>query len=76
MEQAWRLQWGSLLACTAARAVATSLLELPGARGSDGSTPPSHEVELDFRYAGLAWRKWLLVLTLLIRDGGCVKKKG
>ena len=54
VEQAWRLRWGSLLACTAARAVATSLLELPGARGSDGSTPPSHEVELDFRYARLA----------------------
>ena len=47
-EQAWRLPWGSLLACTAARAVATSLLEHPCARGSDGSTPPSHEVELDF----------------------------
>ena len=28
-EQAWRFRWGSLLACTGARAVAMSLLELP-----------------------------------------------
>ena len=47
-EQAWRLRWGSMLSCTAARAVAASLLELPGA------TPPPHEVERDFRFAGLA----------------------
>ena len=51
-EQAWRLRWGSLLACTAARAVAMSLLELPGARGADGATPPSHEVE---RGLSLPW---------------------
>ena len=55
-EQAWRLRWGSLLACTAARAVAMSLLELPGARGADGATPPSHEVErrLSLRWASVA----------------------
>ena len=29
-EQAWRLRWRSLLSCTAARAVATSMLELRG----------------------------------------------
>ena len=38
VEQAWRLRWGSLLACTAARAVAASLLELPFAQGADGDT--------------------------------------
>ena len=52
-EQAWRLRWGSLFSCTAARSVAMSLLELPGARGADGHCPPSHDVERDFRHAGL-----------------------
>ena len=33
VEQAWRLRWGSLFSCTAARAVAASLLELPGISG-------------------------------------------
>ena len=32
VEQGWRLKWGSLFSCTATRAVAASLLELPGAR--------------------------------------------
>ena len=53
-EHAWRLRWGSLLACTAAKAVADSLLELPGVFGADGDVPPSHEVERDFVFAGLA----------------------
>ena len=53
VEQAWRLRWGSLFSCTVARAVASSLLELPGARGTDGLCPASHEVERDFRHAGL-----------------------
>ena len=30
------------------------LLELSDARGADGATPPPHEVERDFRFAGLA----------------------
>ena len=47
-ERAWRLRWGSLLSCTVARAVAHSLLELPGASGADGDTPPLHEVERTF----------------------------
>ena len=51
VEQAWRLRWSSLFSCTVARAVATSLLELPGARGADGDCPPSYEVERDFRHA-------------------------
>ena len=46
VEQAWRLRWGSL-ACTAARAVAAPLLELPCAHGADGGTHASHEVERD-----------------------------
>ena len=54
VEQAWRLRWGSLLSCVAARAVALSLLELPGVSGADGDTPASHEVERDFVHAGLA----------------------
>ena len=53
-EQAWRLRWGSLLASTAARVVADSLLELPSVFGADGDVPPSHEVERDFVFAGLA----------------------
>ena len=52
VEQAWRLRWGSLLSCAAARAVAMSLLHLPGSRGSDGTCLP-HDVERDFRHAGL-----------------------
>ena len=65
-EQAWRLRWGSMLSCTAARAVAAGLLELSGARGADGATPPPHEVEQDFRFAGLAKRVWLLVSVAAI----------
>ena len=53
MEQAWRLRWGSMLSCAAARVVATSLLELPGARGVDGETPTVADVEQESRYAGL-----------------------
>ena len=54
VEQAWRLRWGSLLSCTAARAVVLSLLELPVSRGADGVCPHTHEVERDSRFAGLA----------------------
>ena len=52
-EQAWRLRWGSLIFCTVARAVAMSLLGLPGVRGADGQCPPFHKVERDFRHVGL-----------------------
>ena len=48
VEQAWRLRWGSLLACTTAHAVSSSLLGLPSARGADGDTPASHDVERDY----------------------------
>ena len=53
-EQAWRLRWGSILACAVARTVATTMLELPDARGADGDTPASQDVEQDGRFAGLA----------------------
>ena len=59
VEQGWRLRWSSLLSCTVAKAVASSLLELPGARGADGLCHASHEVERDFRHAGpgsVCWR--------------------
>ena len=52
-EQAWRLRWGSMLSCAAARAVATSLLELPGARGGDGETATAADVEQDLGMPGL-----------------------
>ena len=42
VEQAWRLRWESLLACTTAGAVASSLLGLPSARGADGGTHQLH----------------------------------
>ena len=45
-EQAWRLRWGAMFACTAAKAVASSLLNL-----LDSHVP--HEVDSDHRYAGL-----------------------
>ena len=51
-EHAWRLRWGSLLSCTAARAVARSLLELSGASGADGNCPPSCDVEQAFLFCG------------------------
>ena len=53
-EQAWRLRWGSILACAVARTVASTMLEFPGARGADGDTPASQDVEQDCRFAGLA----------------------
>ena len=53
-EQAWRMRWGAFLACAAAKAVATCLLELRCAHGADGHTPPAWEVEADHRHMGLA----------------------
>ena len=49
-EQAWRLRWGSLIAC----AVALSLLELPRAVGADGDTPAGYDVERAFLHVGLS----------------------
>ena len=53
-EQAWRMRWGAFLACAAAKAVATCLLELRCAHGADGHTPQAWEVEADHRHMGLA----------------------
>ena len=51
-EQGWRMRWCSLLACTAARAFAASLLarRVPG--GVDGETSNVHSVLCDWRFAG------------------------
>ena len=51
VEQAWRMKW---VACAAAKAVATCLLDLRCAHGSDGHAPLAWEVEADHRHAGLA----------------------
>ena len=43
-EQAWRMLWSGMLACTAARAVASSLVDLQHCHGGDGTTPHAHGV--------------------------------
>ena len=48
------MRWGAILPCAAAKAVATCLLDLRCAHGSDGDTPLSWEVEADHGHAGLA----------------------
>ena len=53
-EQAWRLRWGAILGCAAARSFAASLLELRHGGGADGDVPSTHDVVNDFRHAGLA----------------------
>ena len=53
-EQAWRLWWGSMLACASARAVASSLLEFRRPHGADGEVPLSHEADAKFRHVGFA----------------------
>ena len=52
-EQAWRMRWGGMLACTVAPAVASSLLGLIHSHSGDGNVPTAHEVDGDHRYAGL-----------------------
>ena len=49
-EQAWRMRWSSISACSAARAVAESWLELPRVSGADGDTPLKYDVERDFQH--------------------------
>ena len=51
---AWRMRWCGLFGCAAAEAFAAFLLELQGSVGVDGDSLASHEVEGDFRHAGLA----------------------
>ena len=50
VRHAWLFRWGSMLACTGARALALSLLEQRGGRGADGPTPPNHDVVWEARY--------------------------
>ena len=52
-EQAWRLRWGAMLGCAAAKAVASSLLDLFHSHGGDGKSPTTWNVECDHRHAGL-----------------------
>ena len=52
-EQAWRMRWGAILSCAAAKAVATCLLDLRCAHGADGHTL-TWEVEADHLHVGLA----------------------
>ena len=54
VEQAWRMRWGSILGCVAARVHAASLLELKHGGGADGDVPLAHDVISEFRHAGLA----------------------
>ena len=53
VEQAWRMRWDAMLACTAARAFAASLLNLRLGGGVDGEVPTAQEVVNEARYAGL-----------------------
>ena len=46
--QSWAHRWGSLLACAAARALASSLLNRRGQSGADGDVPCDAEVLGDF----------------------------
>ena len=52
-EQAWRMRWGGMLACAAARAFAASLLEQRSNVGGDGIHPLLSDVLSEFRHAGL-----------------------
>ena len=48
--QVWRHRWASLLACSAAKAFALSLLERRSGLGSDGDTPFTSEVIGEHRH--------------------------
>ena len=48
LSQAWRLRWAGIFGCAAAKAVATSLLELKVAHGADGDVPSCCEVLTTF----------------------------
>ena len=67
--RAWRFRWGALLSCSAARAVAMSLLEWQGTRGADGTCPPSHEVERACFWFGSVSRAVLAGAFLCPLDG-------
>ena len=46
---AWLFRWGSMLACSGARALALSLLDVRGGQGVDGPPPLSDDVLWDAR---------------------------
>ena len=50
VRHAWLHRWGSMWACSGARALALSLLEQRGGHGVDGPPPPSHDVLWEARY--------------------------
>ena len=50
-KQAWLLRWGSLLACSSARASAMSLLERRSGNGADGLTPLTDDVVWEVRFS-------------------------
>ena len=52
-EQAWRMRWGWMLACSAARAFPASLLEQRSNVGGDDNPPLISDVQSEFRHAGL-----------------------
>ena len=51
--RAWLFRWSVMLSCSAARAVAMSLLVRRGGTGSDGETPSMLQVLADARDAGV-----------------------
>ena len=59
VEQAWRLGWGSLLACASAKAFAASLMDL-----RSGGVCTAHKVVNKFRHAGLT--SWFPGTVLLL----------
>ena len=56
-EQAWRMRWGGMLACDAARAFAASLLEQRSNVGGDADPPLIYDVLSKLRHArsGKQW---------------------
>ena len=49
---AWLMRWRAILACSSARAFATSLLEVRAGGGCDGPTPTTADVVGEYRYVG------------------------
>ena len=62
---AWLRRWSSILACSASKSFASSLLELRGGLGADGPTPSSSEVVTDDRFFRLVDQGPLLVESFL-----------
>ena len=48
----WLMRWRTILACSSARAFASSLLEVRAGGGCDGPTPTTADVVGEFRYVG------------------------